>query len=137
MAIITPVSPSPDTVSIMHLPQIAGLKAGEDLLACAPCHIESDGLIYMSNATADDADAAIHGWTTRQANAGEPVTLVGEGARFNYAAGLTPGAKLYLGATDGRLDAAATVGDTVGVAFAVTATDIVVHTFSDRVDAIE
>jgi hypothetical protein len=37
---------------------------------------------------------------------------------------LTPGDKYYIGATAGRLDAAATTGDAVGVAQAITSTDI-------------
>jgi hypothetical protein len=50
--------------------------------------------------------------------------VFGKGTRFNYATGLTPGDKYYIGATAGRLDTATTTGDSVGVAQAITSTDI-------------
>ena len=105
--------------------QITGLVAGEDLDVCAPCHIHTDGLVYMSNATSANADAELAGFTPRAAKSGQPVTLFGAGARFKYSDGnLTPGATYYMGATDGRLDDTATTGDSVGVAQAIDAYDI-------------
>jgi hypothetical protein len=100
--------------------------AGEDLAIAAPCYIKSDGLVYESDGTSADAAAAVHGFTARAVTEGQPVTLFGNGTRFRYGSSLTPGAILYLGATAGRLDTAATTGDDVGIALVVTATDIVV-----------
>lgn len=127
MALVTQRSdPSPEVGSMMHTQNLP-LIAGQALLAFAPCHIESDGLVYMSNATAANADAQVHGFTVRAVASGQPVTLHGWGLRCSYAAAgtFTPGAKLYLGATDGRLDTAATTGDANGIAFCVTDTDII------------
>ncbi|MDR3572867.1 MAG: hypothetical protein P4L50_03315 [Anaerolineaceae bacterium] len=116
-----------DSVSAMHTPNITGCYAGEDLDIAAPCYIkQADGLVYMSNATAANEAAGILGFTPRAVKQGQPVTLFGEGTRFSYASGMTPGQILYIGATKGRLDSAATVGDLVGVAQAVNATDVVV-----------
>ncbi len=101
------------------------IYAGEALDPVTPCHIESDGLVYMANGTAADADAEIDGWTARAYAAGDPVTLIGRGATAKYSDGnLTPGDRYYLAATDGRLDTATTTGDTVGVAKAINANDI-------------
>jgi hypothetical protein len=78
----------------------------------------------MTDATAADALANVHGWTGQSYAIAEPVTLWGRDAIFQYGTGLTPGAILFAGATAGRLDDAATVGDAVGVAQVVTATHI-------------
>lgn len=103
------------------------LIAGEALDAGAPCYIKAaDGKVYMSNGTAANEAAKVHGFTPRAATAGEPITLLGPGARFRYGTALTPGAPYYVAATAGRLDTAATTGGTVKVAFAVDTTDIVV-----------
>lgn len=105
----------------------AGLLAGEALDLVAPCYIKSsDGLVYMSNATAADEEAEVVGFTARAVSIGQPVTLFGPGTRFSYGTGLTPGDVLFLGATNGRLDSAATVGDTIGYARVESATDIVI-----------
>lgn len=112
-----------DMTSALYAPQLPGLIAGEALDAAAPCHISAtDGKVYMSNATAADADAEVDGVNPVAALAGQPVTLFGASARFFYSDGnLTPGATYYLAATDGRLDDAATTGDAVGIAKAVDA----------------
>lgn len=127
MALVTPASDaSIDASTAMYAAQVSGLVAGEDLLIAAPCYIKaSDGLVYMSNGTAANEAAETDGFTPRAVKAGQPVALYGKGARFRYAAsGLTPGAPLYIGATAGRLDTAATTGDAVGVARTINATDI-------------
>jgi len=114
----------------LHAPQIPDVLAGEDLAIGAPCHIDHGGLVRLSNATNADADAAVHGFAARNAKAGEPITLLGIGTRFHYAAGtLTPGTPLYLAAADGRLDDAPTVGDPTGIAFAVDDSDIVIKAY--------
>lgn len=129
MALVTrSASASPDAGSLIrNAEQLAGdLYAGEALDIAAPCYIKAaDGLVYMSNGTANTAPAGIDGYTARAIAAGQPVTLYGGGARFGYGTGLTPGARYFLGATAGRLDTAATVGGLVATARAVSATDIV------------
>lgn len=126
MALITrSANASMDVSTGMYAPQITGLIAGEALDVAAPCYIKSaDGLVYMSNGTAATEPAEIIGFTPRACKVGQPVTLFGKGTRFGYGTGLTPGDILYIGATKGRLDAAATTGDAVGVAQVITATDI-------------
>ena len=127
MALVTKsASPSGDAGTLAFAPQVSGLIAGEDLEAVSPCYIKtSDGKVYMSNGTAATEPAEFVGFTPVARKATQPVTLFGVGARFNYySTGLLPGDKLYIGATSGRLDTAATTGDAVGVAQAITATDI-------------
>lgn len=127
MALVTKAADlSIDASMAMISPQISGdLFAGEDLEAGAPCYIKNaDGLVYQSNGTAANEAAGFDGMTARAYKAGQAVTLFGIGARFRYAAGLTPGAKLFIGATAGRLDTAATTGDAVGVARAINDTDL-------------
>jgi hypothetical protein len=108
---------------------ITGLFAGEALAYGHACYIKAaDGLVYKSTAAGDNEAAKIHGFTGRLVAIGQPVTLLGVGTRFHYAAsGLTPGAQLFLSAvTAGELATAAGVGDSVGCAFAIDATDIMV-----------
>lgn len=114
-----------DASTGMFAPQITDLIAGEDIDAAAPCYIAAaDGKVYMFDATAANEKARLAGFCPRAAKAGQPVTLFGAGARFSYGSGLTPGSILYGAATKGRLDTAATVGDAVGIAQVITATDI-------------
>ena len=118
-------SASLDTVTAMKAPQITGLYAGEDLDIAAPCYIKSsDGKVYMSNGTAANEAAEVIGFSARAVKSGDPVTVFGKGARFQYGSSLIPGDVYYVGATKGRLDTAATTGDAVGVAQAITSTDI-------------
>lgn len=130
MALVTVATDvSMDVVTAQKAPQISGLLAGEDLAAAAPCYIKAaDGKVYQSDATAATAPGTVAGFTPRAVKSGQPVTLFGLGTRFRYAAaaGLTPNAILYVAATAGRLDTAATTGDAVGVALCVSDTDIVV-----------
>jgi len=120
-----------DASSAMFAPQISdGLVAGADLggtaQAVTACYIKgSDGKVYPCDGTAAAEAANLAGFAARYTKSGEPVTLFGIGTKFEYSTGMTPGAKLYLAVgTSGRLDTAATTGDAVGVAQAVTATMI-------------
>lgn len=128
MALVTiATDASFDTGTASRAPHLSGdLVAGEALLACAPCYIAAaDNKVYMCDGTAANEKARLAGFTPRAVAIGNPVDLFGLGTRMRYAAsGLTPGAILFLAATPGRLDTAATIGDAVGVAQAVTATDI-------------
>ncbi len=128
MALVTRLATaSIDTSTARNAPQITGLYAGEDLDLCAPCYIKSaDGKVYMSNGTAANEAAEFAGFTPRAVKSGEPVTLFGFGTRMRYGSDLTPGTVYYIGATKGRLDTDATTGDWIGVAQAISATDIVV-----------
>jgi hypothetical protein len=109
---------------VAPIPASLGITAGEALDGGAPCYIHSDGKAYMSNGTADNAAAAVSGWCPQAVAIGQPVTLFPAGVLFEYGTDLTPGAILYVGATKGRLDAAATTGDATGVARCVSATHI-------------
>jgi hypothetical protein len=128
MALLTRATDaSEDTSTALFGPQISGdLFAAQDLDAVAACRIGTDGKVYMSNGTANDANAQVDGFTPNKFRAGEAVTLFGPGVRFGYGTGLTPGANYYLAATAGRLDTAATTGGLVKIARAVSATDIVI-----------
>jgi hypothetical protein len=128
MALVTQSSNvSMDAASGGLAPHLSdGLVAGEALLAGAPCYVKSDGAVWMSNGTAANAAAAIHGFTPKAYAVGQAVSLFGKGAKFEYASGMTPGQYLYLGTTAGRLDTAATTGGTTPCAFAYDATHIMV-----------
>jgi hypothetical protein len=104
----------------------SGLKAGEDIAAGDACYIAADGTIMRSNGTAATASARADGIAAREAVSGEAVTLY-RYVEFRYGAALTPGARLYVGATAGRLDGAATTGGTAPVALVVDATRIFFH----------
>jgi hypothetical protein len=110
----------------MYANQITAHYAGEDLDAAAPCYIKaSDNKVYMSNGTAANEAATLDGFTVMAHKAGEPVTLHGVGTRLGYgdsASPLTASGLLYIGATKGRLDSAATVGGTTPVAKVIGAT---------------
>jgi hypothetical protein len=109
-------------------PQITEFVAGEALDVAAPCYIKSsDNKIYMSNGTAANEAAKFFGFTARACPAGQAVTIFGMGARFRYGSGLTVGNKLFIAATAGRLDTAATTGDAVGVVAVISPTDVVVN----------
>jgi hypothetical protein len=107
---------------------VAGnLFAGEALDPVAPCYIKgADGLVYMCNGTNADEAARFIGFTPRAYTLGEPVTLFGFGSRFKYGASLTAGDVFYIAGTKGRLDTAATTGDSMGVATVINSTDILV-----------
>lgn len=119
MALITrSAAAKVDASSAQFAPQISGdLYAGEALDIAAPCYIKaSDGRVYMSNGTVANEAAKCDGFTPKTYTLGEPVTLYGPGTKFEYGTGLTPGADLFVGATAGRLDNAATTGGTQPVA---------------------
>ncbi len=117
-----------DASTGMFAPQVAGLIAGQTIDAGAACYIKTaDKKIWMSDGTAANEAAEFVGISARKATAGEPVTVVGLGARFrHYGSGLGPGDKYFVAATPGRFDTAATVGGLTAVVRAITDTDIVV-----------
>ncbi len=113
-----------------QLPQLPGnpLRAGEDLDPAAPLYIKTtDGLLYMSTGAAANEAAEVIGFTGKSYKQGEVVTPFRAGTIFKYADGtLSPGGRLFISATKGRLDDAATTGDAKGVAIALDASHIVV-----------
>lgn len=118
MALVTrSANASVETGSAQRAPQVLGIALSA-IDAGAPCYIDgTTGQIAMCNATAANALAVVAGVAARAANAGEPVTLYGVGSIWHYSdADLTAGAILYVAATAGRLDTAATTGDAVGIA---------------------
>src|SRR5689334_17833168 len=126
MTLVTKASTGSIDTSNPWIPQLPGQTAGEALDALALCYIkQSDGKVYMSNATNADEAASVFGITARSYASGDTnVTLFGRGIKFRYAAsGLTKGATYYVGATAGRIDTAATTGDGQGVVRAISATD--------------
>lgn len=126
MSVVTKGGVSPDMGSLLRTVPISGLVAGEDIANGDMCYIKSDGKAWRTDATAADAKAVPAGMCFRGAKAGEPVTLWNVGTRSSYGAtgAFTPGAKLFLAATPGQLDTAGTTGDAVGVAQAISDTDI-------------
>ncbi len=127
MALLTRAADaSVDASTAMFAPQVAGLVAGEDIDACAPCYVKAaDGKVYMTNGTAANAAAKVDGWSAQAAKAGQGVTLLGPGMRIRYGSGLTIAALYYAAATAGRLDTAQTTGGQLPIAKAISATDIV------------
>lgn len=128
MATVTRASDvSVDASTAMVAPQISGLVAGEAIDAGAACYIKAaDGKVYMSNGTSANAAAKFDGIAAQAAAAGQGVTLFGPGTRFRYGTGLTIAGLMYISATAGRLDDAATTGGTTAVAKAISATEIVI-----------
>lgn len=125
MALVTrSATASVDPVTAQLDKQLPDLIAGEDIEVASPCYIASTGLVMNSNGTAANAAAKCDGFSARKCKAGQPITLFGIQTRYQYGSGLTPGATLYIGATAGRLDTAATTGDAVGVAKVINDTDI-------------
>lgn len=110
MAAITPVSPSPATLTPGFEHVWAGYVAGEDLLACGPVYIKaSDGKVYNSTATDPDAAAAlVHGYAPKAYKSGQNCSIYFDMV-FAYGSGLTPGNLVYLGASGGLVDTAAYV----------------------------
>lgn len=106
--------------------QTAGLLAGEDLAAGDACYIKSDGKVWRSTGTAVAAAARCDGFAAMATKAGEAVTLFFD-VVFRYATGLTPGERVYVSATAGALDDAATTGGTAPVGYAIDATRVMLR----------
>lgn len=126
MAVITRASVSLDTSTGQFASQIPDLVAGEALVIGDAVYVKSDGKLWKSNGTAATAPAGFVGIVARAAAAGDAVTAFGVGTRFRYAAGMTPGAPLFVSGTAGALADAATTGGPNPVARAITATDILI-----------
>ena len=119
MSLLARTAASLSSITPPQNDQITGLLAGEAIAAGDVCYIHTDGLIYRSIGTADNAAAKAVGIAPGAAAAGQACTLY-RNVQFAYGSGLTPGALYYVAGTAGRLDTAATTGGLVPVAFAVT-----------------
>ena len=103
----------------------AGLLAGEAIAAGDMCYVKSDGKVWRSIGTAANAAAKTEGIALQAAAVNEGVSIYAD-VTVRYGAGLTPGARYYIGAAAGALADAATTGGTAPVAYAVDATRIFV-----------
>lgn len=132
MAVVTKASTaSIEGTSAMRADQRSGLLAGEAIGACDACYIKSDGKVWKSNGTSANAAAKFAGVAAIAAAVGEPVTLFGIGTLVaQYATGMTPGAPLYIAATAGAFDTAATTGGLLFVARAESDTDIRIEAYT-------
>ncbi|WP_034382999.1 hypothetical protein [Deinococcus sp. YIM 77859] len=108
-----------DTTNAIRSPIIADLKAAAAIPgACVPCTISSLGVRPASGYD------PLHGWSSRDALPGEPVTLF-LFMRAHYAdGGLVPGERIYREANTYELSTDP-LGDPVG--FAVTETDVMLY----------
>ncbi|MGK2898626.1 MAG: hypothetical protein ACSLE9_08045 [Burkholderiaceae bacterium] len=124
MANVTKVgTPSLSSVLPPQNDQIAGLLAGEAILAGDLCYIKSDGKVWKSDGSAVAAAANVDGMALRAAAVGEAVTLVFN-VNVRYGSGLTPGARYYLSTDAGLIADAPSTGGTDPIAFAIDATRI-------------
>jgi hypothetical protein len=103
-----------------------GKLAGEAIAAGDLCYMKSDGKIWRSNGTSANAAAKCDGIAAKDADSGQAVTIF-RGVSFNYGASLTPGARVYVSATAGAIDDAATTGGTAPIGFVEDATKIFIH----------
>lgn len=93
---------------------LSSLLAGEAIAQGDACYWKaSDGKVYRSNGTAANEAAIVDGFALEDCPAGEYLSLYWN-VNLNYGTGLTPGL-VYLAATAGALDTAATTGGTVSI----------------------
>jgi hypothetical protein len=115
-----------DTISLNTAPQFVGTCGAAALYAGAFVYLGSDGLIHLCDATS--ASAVVAGIVAVRSGVGNPCTVFGIGAKCHYAASgtFTIGAIYFLDVTSnaGGLSTVATTGDAVGVARAISDTDI-------------
>jgi hypothetical protein len=123
VATITVSNPSLSTRGPCPAHRPTGLVAGEALVAGDVVYVKSDGKLWKANGTAANAAALAVGMVLLPSSVGEAATPV-FGCCVNYASGMTPGARLYVSATAGKLDDAPTTGGTVPFAIVWDATQI-------------
>lgn len=114
-----------DMTMLLHARQIPDLVAGEDIPVCSPVYIKaSDGKVYRANGTAATEPATVHGFVARNVKTNQAITVFKSMRVLWAATGLTPGSKVFLGASAGGLDTAATTGGTAPIGHAINATDL-------------
>jgi hypothetical protein len=124
MATVTKVGvPSISTTTPCPAHHISGLVAGEAIPAGSLVYIKSDGKVWLADGSAADAEAQVAGMVLQAAALGEACSIYFD-VNVRYGSGLTPGAKLFLSATEGLIDDAATTGGTAPIGFVIDATRI-------------
>lgn len=104
---------------------LSGLTNGSvALVAFDACYIDSAGLVQKSTGAAATAPAKVRGYAAQAYAIGDTDVTLYFGVRVRYGAGLTPGTTLYLSATAGLLDDAATTGGTAPIGYVVDATRV-------------
>jgi hypothetical protein len=103
-----------------------GKLAGEAIAPGDSCYMKSDGKIWRSNGTSANAAAKCDGFAAKAADSGQPVTIF-RGVTFAYGSGMTPGTRVYVSATAGAIDDAATTGGTAPIGFVEDANKIFIH----------
>lgn len=116
-------TPSLSTTNPCPAHHISGLLAGEALVAGDLVYIKSDGKVWKSDGGAADAEAAVVGMVLVATAVGEACSIYFD-VNIRYGTGLTPGAKLYLSATDGLIADAASTGGTAPIGVVIDATRI-------------
>lgn len=127
MAEITKLS----TASVSSMGLVPGAQktratvCGEAIAKADVLCLRSDGKLYKSTGAAANASARCHGFAPTACDSGEVLTPVFNVTISGYAAGMTPGAPLYVSGTNaGGLADAPSTGGLHPVAYALTATDI-------------
>lgn len=110
-----------DGLSANRCVMFTELFAGEALDKADACYIANDEKVYQATASG----GLFNGFTNVAVASGQPVTLFGFGAIYDYGDELTPGDSYYLSATPGAL---ATSGS-VKVAKAISESEIFVVGF--------
>lgn len=119
-------TPSLATVLPCRAHDISGKLAGEALAAGDLVYIKSDGLLWKSNGTSANAAAQCAGMVLVATAVGEAASVYFDVA-IRYAAGsLTPGKQLFVSATAGKIDDAATTGGTAPIGVVLDATRILI-----------
>lgn len=114
-------SPSLATTLVPASNMLGPYYAGEAIAAGAPCYIKaSDSKVYNSNGTAATAPAKVDGWCVKDTEIGRPITLYYHVVlTYGTPTSPAPGVRLFVSATAGSLDDAATTGGTASVATAL------------------
>ena len=116
---------TPSVATTIHDPgphQIHG-RAAADLAAGDVVYMTSTGMLAKANGTAANALALYVGIMPAAAKQGEKAVAY-SGVEFAYGSGLTPGTRVYVSATAGAIDDAATTGGTVPIGIVTTSTNI-------------
>lgn len=118
MAAITKTNPQSPSVLLLppHCRISEKARSGEAIGLLDPVYMKSDGKYWKSNGTSANAAAECDGFCLRAVDAADEPITVAHDFIAQYGTGLTPGASLFVSATAGGLDAAATTGGTKRVA---------------------
>jgi hypothetical protein len=118
---------SPDINSLQSATKISGLTAGSALSMGDAVYIASDGTVKpaVSSQATIPGSPDFAGVVAHDANFGEPVTILGSGARFNYGFGFTPGTQLSVSGNAGKF-AINTTSASATVASVISSTDIII-----------